>query len=351
MIGNISRLLRCQQEEATERRRKQSHEKAVKQHNGRKAAMAHLPYAAWRHWNTTGELASILVEKAGSSTGNFLLPSAKEEEEEAILLFPVLRAFCISWPYLHSIINRFMPYLGRDENNPGNAQHLDRRSNSPGSPTDEAAAEMDRSKLHAVLKLASEASRSNKAVPLNPEEKKKKVLHLRDVITVSHKTIKNCFRNLLTSELHVGCSSAKIQSTNIPQKSYENLLLGSGNRPWPAPIINVTLVECSRLPSYYCSSIANRKYPTQHLFIRRFLVNHQLYSNHQILSQLFAEESGSSQQETTFLIRRDIEIFISPPIPSPQIRFTSFQPLFFSFVVNPHLLQNTCNCLITECKR
>ena len=153
--------------------------------------------------------------------------------------------------------------------------------------------------------------------------------HLRDVITVSHKTIKNCFRNLLTSELHVGCSSAKIQSTNIPQKSYENLLLGSGNRPWPAPIINVTLVECSRLPSYYCSSIANRKYPTQHLFIRRFLVNHQLYSNHQILSQLFAEESGSSQQETTFLIRRDIEIFISPPIPSPQIRFTSFQPLFF----------------------
>ena len=169
MIGNISPLLRCQQEEATERRRKQSHEKAVKQHNGRKAAMAHLPYAAWRHWNTTGELASILVEKAGSSTGNFLLPSAKEEE--AILLFPVLRAFCISWPYLHSIINRFMPYLGRDENNPGNAQHLDRRSNSPGSPTDEAAAEMDRSKLHAVLKLASEASRSNKAVPLNPGKK------------------------------------------------------------------------------------------------------------------------------------------------------------------------------------
>lgn len=40
--------------------------------------------------------------------------------------------------------------------------------NSPGRPTDEAAAEMDRSKLHAVLKLASEASRSNKAVPLSP---------------------------------------------------------------------------------------------------------------------------------------------------------------------------------------
>lgn len=38
----------------------------------------------------------------------------------------------------------------------------------PGNPTEEAAAEIERSKLHAVLKLASEASRSNKAVPLNP---------------------------------------------------------------------------------------------------------------------------------------------------------------------------------------
>ena len=41
--------------------------------------------------------------------------------------------------------------------------------NLPGSPADEAAAEMDRSKLHAVLKLASEASRSSNAVPLNPK--------------------------------------------------------------------------------------------------------------------------------------------------------------------------------------
>jgi hypothetical protein len=40
--------------------------------------------------------------------------------------------------------------------------------NSPGRPTDEAAAEIDKSKLHAVLKLASEASRSKKAVPFNP---------------------------------------------------------------------------------------------------------------------------------------------------------------------------------------
>jgi hypothetical protein len=40
--------------------------------------------------------------------------------------------------------------------------------NSPGSPTDEAAAEIDKSKLHAVLKLASEASRSKKAAPLSP---------------------------------------------------------------------------------------------------------------------------------------------------------------------------------------
>jgi hypothetical protein len=39
----------------------------------------------------------------------------------------------------------------------------------PGKPMEEAATDMERSKLQAVLRLASEASRSNKPVPLNPK--------------------------------------------------------------------------------------------------------------------------------------------------------------------------------------